>query len=90
MHLHEFNLIDRFGWRLGIFPHLWCTSGIGVGPAFVFIVFAPFRFDFSEAYPYPFYADDIQLYLTLKHGENYDMHFLLDCLSEVRCWLADN
>ncbi len=39
---------------------------------------------------YHLYVDDSQNYLPLKHGHKCAIQSLFECLTEVKCWLANN
>ena len=36
------------------------------------------------------YADDTQLYLHLKPNDRQNLNSLLDCLEDIKCWMAQN
>ena len=36
------------------------------------------------------YADDTQLYLPLKPNDRRNLNSLLDCLEDIKCWMAQN
>ena len=36
------------------------------------------------------YADDTQLYLPLKPNDRQNLNSLLDCLEDIKCWMAQN
>uniref|UniRef100_A0A8C6L1N7 Reverse transcriptase domain-containing protein n=1 Tax=Nothobranchius furzeri TaxID=105023 RepID=A0A8C6L1N7_NOTFU len=37
-----------------------------------------------------FFADDCQIYLPLQRGEDRSVSPLLDCLKDIKCWMASN
>ena len=44
------------------------------------------RYDIS----YHMYADDTQIYLPIKVGNEQSLKSLLDCLNELKTWLSKN
>ncbi len=39
---------------------------------------------------YHFYADDTQIYIHSRPGQNLDVPFLTHCISEIKIWMSKN
>ncbi len=39
---------------------------------------------------YHFYADDTQIYMHSRPGQNLDVPFLTHCISEIKIWMSEN
>ncbi len=39
---------------------------------------------------YNFYADDTQIYIHSRPGQNLDVFFLTHCISEIKIWMPEN
>ena len=70
--------------------YLWGTSGLYLGSYFVLFIRAPFIHLSKSKILYHCYADDTQLYLPLKSGENGFLHLIFDSLRDINCWICKN
>lgn len=66
---------------------MWSAPRVCTRPTSVFFIYAPPGACFKKNY-ISFYADDTQLYLPLKIGASDALGSLLDCLRDIKAWMA--
>ncbi len=71
---------------------MWCPPGFSYWPYFISIEYFAPGLNLKKKYgmAYHLYADDTQIYLPMRVGENNGSNLLFACLEEVKNWMSQN